>query len=130
MANFPGDWSLLRVLGHLVGWGGTTNNALDGLGCIARGHGANEEEEDENSGTEDDELALGRASVAIFSPGTTSLASVLTDLVTTELVVDKTNKGNGVTEELQGRDRGVPQHHRGGNQQNILQDTAQGHHKR
>ena len=77
-----------------------TLNTVNLLGSIARGHGANEEEEDQGCGAKDDELALSRVSVSVLSPSTVGRASVLADLVPTKLVINKTDEGNRVTEKL------------------------------
>jgi len=119
---------------HLsVASSGTTQHALDlanPLRGVARGHGTDEEEEDQSGSAEDDELALGGVGVAVLGPRAASLAGVLAHLVTTELVVHKADQGEGVTEELEAGDRGLPEHHGGSHQEDILQDTAQGHDQR
>jgi hypothetical protein len=112
---------------------GTAKHALDvgnGIGSVAGCHGANEQEEAKESSTNDHKAALSGVSGTVFSPGTVSLAGVFLDLVATELVVDETNEGNRVTEELEGGDRSVPDDHGGDNKKDILKDTAKGHDQR
>jgi hypothetical protein len=106
-----------------------TREFADRIGGVARSHRSHGKEENQDDGTDDDKLALHRAVGAILSPRAVGLASVILDLIGAKLVVHKTDQSNGVTEELGGGDRGVPESHGGANQQDILQDTAQGHHK-
>lgn len=113
-----------------VSSGGTTEDALeavDRLRSVARGHRSEEQEEKEDDSANDDALALSRVIGTVLGPRAVGLAGVVLDLVTTELVVDQTHQGNRVTEELETGDGSVPEHHRGGDQEDILEDTAQGH---
>lgn len=107
-----------------------TLNPVNRLGSVAGAHGAHEQEKDEGNSTNDDELALSGVGGTVLSPGATSLASVFADLVATELVVDETDEGNRVTEELGASDGGLPDHHRSSDQEDILEDTAEGHDER
>jgi len=116
-----------------VAGAGTANNALNPVnrfGSVAGAHGAHEQEEDEGNSTNNDKLALSGVGGTVLSPDTTSLASVFADLVATELVVDKTDQSNRVTEELGASDGGLPDHHRSSDQEDILEDTAEGHYQR
>lgn len=109
---------------------GATKQALDSVNraaSIARCHGSSQQEEDEDNSTDDDGLALGGVVGTVFGPGTVGLAGVLLNLIATELVVDETNKGNGITEELGKGDRSLPDHHRRNDQEDILQNTTEGH---
>ena len=111
----------------------TADNAAESLnllGSVARSHRAHEQEDDDGHGTDDNELALSGVGGTVLSPRAASLAGVLADLVGSELVVDETNQGNRVTEELGGSDGSLPEHHRGNHQEDILEDTAQGHDER
>lgn len=107
----------------------TLNTAIAVVGVVGSQR-ADEEEEHENSSTKHNKTALGRLGVAILSPGTASTSSVLAHFIAAELVPDKTSQRDGVTEELESSDRGLPDEHRGGNQEDILEHTAQGHHER
>ena len=109
---------------------GATEQALDSVyraASIAGCHGSNQQEKDEDNSTDDDGLALGGVVGTVFGPGTVGLAGVFLDLITTELVVNETDEGNGITEELGKGDRSLPDHHRRNNQEDILQNTAEGH---
>lgn len=109
----------------------TAQHALDTvdlLRSVVGAQGADEQEEDENHGADDNRLAAHGVVDAKLGPGPVGLASVVLDLVGAQLVVDQTDEGNGVAEELGVGDGGLPEHHGGGNQQDILEDTAKGHH--
>jgi hypothetical protein len=62
----------------------------------------------------------------VIGPHTTALLSVTLENIGTELVVDKTTESNRVTEELEWGNDGTPDHHRGGNKEDILENTAEG----
>lgn len=109
---------------------GTTKHALhtvNGRRGVAGGHGANKEEEDQSRGSKNNKLALGRAGLAVLSPGAACRGGVLAHLVSTQLVPDETEQSDRVTKELKGGDGGVPDHHGGNDQEDILEDTAEGH---
>lgn len=92
--------------------------------------GTNEKEEHEDGGTNNNQATLGRLVVAVLSPGTGRTRGVLAHLVTAKLVPDKTCQRDGVTKVLLARDGVIKEHDRGNNQQDILEDTAQGHDER
>ena len=92
----------------------TAQHALDTvdlLGSVVGAQGADEEEEDEDNGADDDRLAAHGVVGAKLGPGPVGLTSVVLDLVGAQLVVDKTDEGNRVTEELGVGDGGLPEHH-------------------
>lgn len=116
-----------------VAGGSTAKHALhtvNGLGSVAGSHGAHQQEEDESSSTDDDGFALSGVVDTVLSPDAASLTSVLADLVGTKLVVDETDQRNRVTKELSASDRSLPNHHGSNDQQDILEDTAEGHDQR
>lgn len=88
---------------------------------------AEEEDEGEKDEADDDELASSRVADAVVGPGALAVAHVLLDLVGAKLVVDETAEGDAVAEELEGRDGVAENHHGGDNEEDILQDTAEGH---
>lgn len=86
--------------------------------------GAKKEEENKEHTTKDDELSEGGVSDTVIGPGATSTTSVFLEGIGSKLVVDKTTKGDRVTEELK-RSNGVAEdEHRGNDKKNILEDTA------
>jgi hypothetical protein len=90
--------------------------------------------EEDNHGEEDEhedcDAAEDRLSVPEVCPLATGLASVALDRLVAELVVNHTTKSDAVSEELQASHLGAPDDHRGSNKENILEDTAEGEHKR
>ena len=119
-------------------WGGrlspssssSTKHSLDTgnrLGGVARGHGSHEKEENEDNSTKHNELALRGVVDAVLSPSTVGLSSVLLDLVTAKLVVNETDKSNRVAEKLSKGDGSLPDHHGGDDQEDIFENTAEGH---
>jgi len=87
---------------------------------------AEEEEEDEKDKAKSNELAHDRSAVAVVSPRALALCHVFLELLTTELVVDKTTESDRVTEELERGDWVVKDGHRSHHEQNILEDTREG----
>lgn len=86
-----------------------------------------EDKEDGGEGNaENDELPEGWVTDTVIGPGAATVASVLLELVGTELVVDETAKSDGVTKELQ-RGNGVAEDEHGGDdEENVLQHTGEG----
>lgn len=80
-----------------------------------------EDKEDGGEGNaENDKLPEGWVTDTIIGPGAATVASVLLELVGTELVIDETAKSDGVTEELK-RGNGVAEDEHGGDdEENIL----------
>ncbi|KAI7978051.1 hypothetical protein EIK77_009591 [Talaromyces pinophilus] len=107
-----------------------TTDVVNGVWCIAGSESSNEQKESENHGADDNETTLARVGAAVFGPRALSLAAVLFDLLTAELVVDETTEGDRVTEELKASDGSVPDSHGSSDKKNILQDTAEGHDQR
>lgn len=108
----------------------STANVADRVGSVVGSESSDKQEETDYDRADNDETTLAGFGVAVFSPGTMSLASVLLDLLGSKLVVDETSKSNGVTKELKTGDGGLPDCHGSGNEKNILQDTAKGHDER
>ena len=116
-----------------VAGSGTAKVALDTantVGSVVGAQRADEKEEEEDSGTDDHKAALGRLVITVFSPSAASTRGVLAHLVATKLVPDQTSESNGVTKELLVGDRVVEEHDGGSNQEDILEDTAEGHDER
>ena len=65
----------------------------------------------------------------ILCPTTTAIGKEGFDSIDTELVVDHAAEGDAVAEELQGCDRSAPNGHRGEDEEDIFEDTAEGHDK-
>lgn len=76
--------------------------------------------------TKDDDFSHGRACATKLSPRAVGLTNVLLELISAKLVVDKTSKGNGVTESLEQRDRIVEQEHGAEDEKNILEHAREG----
>lgn len=93
---------------------------------IRGSHGSEQREEDEDGEDNDGKLAQNRLASTKLCPLSASLAHVALELIVTKLVVDHASQSNGVTEELQRSDRRTPNHHRGSNEHDVLEDTAQG----
>lgn len=94
------------------------------LGSEARSKTTEQHENNEDDEAENDELADSGVARAVFSPSTATLTKVLLELIGTELVVDETTEGNAVTKGLETRDGVLEDHHRGENEQDILQHTG------
>lgn len=99
------------------------------LGSEAGSKAAEKDEDDEDDEAENNQLAQSGVAGAVFSPSTATLTKVLLELVGTELVVDETAESNAVTESLQTGDGVLENHHRGEDEQNILQHTGEGENK-
>lgn len=112
-------------LAHLVG---DVGNSLSGVvvGGVGRSKAGEEEDDGEEGHDEDAELAEDGFASTKLGPVAGSLASVTLDLVVAELVVNHAAESNGVTEELEGSNGSAPDHHGGNNEENVLQDTAEG----
>lgn len=96
------------------------------FGGIARGK-TTEQGEDEEAGKDDDgELAEDGLASTKLGPLSVGISNVSLDLLVAELVVDHATQSNGVTEELETSNLGAPDHHGGGNEEDILEDTAEG----
>lgn len=93
---------------------------------VGRCQATEQGEEEEGRGHNDGKLAKDGLTSAELGPLACAISNVVLELLEAELVVDHATKSDGVAEELQSRDLGAPDHHRGNNEQDILQDTAQG----
>lgn len=89
-----------------------------------------QDENREEDQAEDDQLPCNGLGRAEFTPGASSLADMLLDLIGAELVVQQTTKSNAVAEELGHGYLRAPDHHRACDQQNIFEDTAEGEDER
>lgn len=88
--------------------------------------GVHDDEDDGQNGTGSNTLGLGRVAATVLAHLEAHISGEGLHLLSTKLVVAKTTKGNGVTEELQGSDGVVEDHHGSADQQDILQDTSHG----
>lgn len=68
-------------------------------------------EDDCQSSTGHDTLGLGGVGTAVLASLEADIGGERVDLLSTELVVDETSQGDGVTEELQGGDGVTEDHH-------------------
>lgn len=83
-------------------------------------------QDDGESSTGSDTLSLGGVCTAVLANLKADISGKRVDLLSTQLVVNQTSQGNGVTEELLGGDGVTEDHHRGADQEDILQDTSHG----
>lgn len=107
--------------------GHTAEVAPHGFLRIARRQGAHEQDAREDKTTNDDQLTLNGAVSTVLSPRAAALVDVFPDRISAELVVDKSKKSKGVSEELELGDGRLPDNHGRDNQKDILQDTAKSH---
>lgn len=115
-----GNTHLARSLAHeLVG----------SLRSIGGSKPAEEEEEREDHENDDGNLAQDRSGVAKLGPLAATLSGIVPDLLVAELVVDHATQSDAVAEELETRDLGAPDEHGGGNQHDVLEDSAEGEDK-
>lgn len=122
-------YNILRPLGivhtepirHLVSQSGGVI-----LGAVARGKTSEKGKDDEASEDDDGELAENGLASTKLGPLSVGLSDVTLDLLIAELVVDHATQSNGVAEELDTSDLSTPDDHGGDNEQDILQDTAEG----
>lgn len=85
-----------------------------------------DKQDDGQSSTGHDTLSLSRVGAAVLANLEANISGERVDLLSTELVVDETSQGDGVTEELLGGDGVTEDHHGGTDQENILEDTGHG----
>ena len=86
-----------------------------------------QEQQDENARhTDGDGLGAGRVGAVVLANLEAHIGNHVVALLSTELVVDQTSQGNGVTEELLRSDGVKEDDHGGGDQEDILQDTGHG----
>ena len=93
---------------------------------IRRGEPAEEDKDGHGREQDDGDAAQDGAAVAKVGPLPPGLAHVALDGLVAELVVDHAAEGNAVAEELQGGDLSAPDHHRGDDQEDILEHAAEG----
>lgn len=110
-------------LAHLVG---KIGNSLGGVVVVRWGQATKEKCNSEEDHDKNADLAQNRLARTKLGPVARSLTSVALDLVVAELVVDHATESDRVAKELQGSDRSAPDHHGGGNEHDILEDTAEG----
>lgn len=101
-----------------------------GFGGESRSQPTQKHKHGKQEHTEDDDLAHSWAVVAKLGPRQTTLAQVLSDLVSTELVVDETSKGNAVAESLEKSNWVAEEKHGGKDQDDILEHTREGEDER
>jgi hypothetical protein len=116
----PGSTSEASQL--LVGVCGVLSRNSSGGTDAAKEEDDGDEDEDDH-----DELAGSWATGAVVSPGTLRRAHVLLDLVSSKLVVDEAAERNAVSEELEWRNGVAEDHHGGNNEEDVLEDTTEGH---
>lgn len=92
---------------------------------VARTKTAKDHEHRGNDTGEDNQLAESGAVLAKLGPLHATGADSLLQLLTTELVVDKTAERNAVTESLEKGDGVAEEEHRCENEENILEDTGE-----
>jgi len=102
------------------------------LGVDAAGgcNPTNQDEECEEDKSNDGQPTKNRLPVAKVCPLATSLARIALDGLIAELVVNHTAQGDAVAEELQSRDLGSPNEHRGSHEHNVFENSAEGEHER
>jgi hypothetical protein len=96
------------------------------LGVVARGQPTEEDEDGHDDQAEDQNLAHGGAGGAKLGPGAAALRQVLLYLLFAKLEPEHTEEGDGVAEHLEVGDHGTPDEDGGNDQEDILQDTAEG----
>lgn len=95
------------------------------LGGVSGGQTSEEDEDEQDTGRDDNELAQRWTTVAELAPLTTSLVGIALQRVVPELVVDHAGKGDAVAEELETSNLGAPDDHGGHNEQHILEYTTE-----
>ena len=103
---------------------------LSRVRSIAGSKGAEHHEHGNDDSGKDHQLAEDRAGVAELLPLHAALTKVLLELLSTELVVDETAKGNGVAESLEECNRVLEKEHGREDQEDILEDTRKGEDER
>jgi hypothetical protein len=96
------------------------------IGIVARGQTTEEDEDCDHHQAKDENLPHGRAGGAKLGPGAASLEQVLLYLLLTELEPEHSKEGDAVAEHLEVGDHGTPDENGGDDEEDILQDTAQG----
>lgn len=108
---------------------GLAADSRDLLGDRLSGRGSariQHQQNDGTNGTSGNGLGLGRAGATVFADLELDIGGKIVDLLGSELVVDQTAQGDGVTEELLGGDGVTEDHHGGADQEDILEDTGHG----
>lgn len=109
-------------------------DAVDGvLGCldvgvrvVAGGESAEEDKDGDDDHAQDEELAQDRFLGAELGPGAAALRKVLLYLILAEPEPEHAQEGDGVAEHLEVADHGAPDENGGDDEEDILQDTAEG----
>lgn len=88
---------------------------------------AKEENNGDENGDDNDELAGSWAASTVVSPSALCRAHVLLNLIGSKLVVDEAAERNAVSEELEGRNGVAEDHHGCDDEEDVLEYTAEGH---
>lgn len=99
------------------------------LGVVAGGQTSKEDEDRDSDQTKDQKLPHGRPGGAKLGPGTAALREVLHYLLLAVPEPEHAKEGDGVAEHLEVGDHGAPDDDGGNDEEDILQDPAEGQDK-
>ena len=120
MVSFVGAVHAAETVRHLAG-------KLCGIvfGGVGRSKPTKEGEKDKDRADDDGDFAENWLSGSKVGPPTAALTHVALNLLETQLIVYHATEGDGVAKELDTGNRCAPNHHRGTNQEDVLENTAE-----